>query len=392
MELEAKEPKVRFGEFTETWEQCTFKDVLKSHSFRQYLAEPQIEGEFEIIQQGGKPIIGYAEGKPFVEYADVTLFGDHTVSLYKPIKPFFVATDGVKILSADGFDGQYLFSTLERYKPESQGYKRHYTILKNEGIWFTKNNDEQVKIGIFFAKLDHLITLHQQELEELKESKKTLLSKMFPKEGADRPEIRFAGFTDPWKERKLGEETYIKSRIGWQRLTKDEQLVNGDYYLITGTDINEITHTIDYSRSVYVSKERYEKDANIQVKDGDIIVTKDGTIGKIAMITNLDKPATLNSHLFVLRDLSNKINNRFLLHVLESPEFTRFVEATKTGSTLTGLPQKTFINFKYYYPSLKEQELIAIFIDNIDDTIYFHQQELENLKALKKTLLNLMFV
>ncbi|MGB2577802.1 restriction endonuclease subunit S, partial [Leuconostoc suionicum] len=183
------------------------------------------------------------------------------------------------------------------------------------------------------------------------------------------PRIRFNGYSDAWEQRKLGEESYIKSRIGWQRLTKDEQLVTGDYYLITGTDIDETTHTIDYSRSVYVSKERYEKDANIQVKDGDIIVTKDGTIGKIAMITNLDKPATLNSHLFVLRDLSNKINNRFLLHVLESPEFKKFVEATKTGSTLTGLPQKTFINFKYYYPSLKEQKLIAIFFDNFDNLI-----------------------
>ncbi|WP_349531194.1 restriction endonuclease subunit S [Leuconostoc mesenteroides] len=205
------------------------------------------------------------------------------------------------------------------------------------------------------------------------------------------PRIRFNGYSDAWEQRKLGEESYIKSRIGWQRLTKDEQLVTGDYYLITGTDIDETTHTIDYSRSVYVSKERYEKDANIQVKDGDIIVTKDGTIGKIAMITNLDKPATLNSHLFVLRDLSNKINNRFLLHVLESPEFKKFVEATKTGSTLTGLPQKTFINFKYYYPSLKEQKLIAIFFDNFDNLITLHQRKLDLLKEQKKGYLQKMF-
>lgn len=137
--------------------------MLKSHPFRQYLAEPQIEGEFVIIQQGDKPIVGYSDGKPFSEYTDVTLFGDHTVSLYKPTKPFFVATDGVKILSADGFNGQYLFSTLERYKPDSQGYKRHFTILKNEGMWFTKNSEEQLKIGSFFANLDHLITLHQRK-------------------------------------------------------------------------------------------------------------------------------------------------------------------------------------------------------------------------------------
>ena len=103
------------------WEQCRFKDILKSHSFKQYLAEPKDDGEFEIIQQGDKPIIGYSDGEPFEEFSDVVLFGDHTVSLYKPSKPFFVATDGVKILSASGFNGQYLYATLERYKPESQG-------------------------------------------------------------------------------------------------------------------------------------------------------------------------------------------------------------------------------------------------------------------------------
>lgn len=172
-------PELRFEGFADAWEQCQFKDVLKSHSFRQYLAEPHIEGEFEVIQQGNRPVVGYADGESFKEYADVTLFGDHTVSLYKPVKPFFLATDGVKILSADGFGGQYLFSTLERYKPEPQGYKRHFSILKNEGICFTKNTDEQLKIGSFFANFDHLLTLHQRKLDLLKEQKKGFLQKMF---------------------------------------------------------------------------------------------------------------------------------------------------------------------------------------------------------------------
>ncbi|MCT0056248.1 restriction endonuclease subunit S [Lactococcus lactis subsp. lactis] len=392
MKEKVQAPELRFPGFTDDWEERKAKEMIKTHHFRSYLAEPNDVGNYEVIQQGDKPIAGYANGEPFEYFYDVTLFGDHTVSLFKPTKPFFIATDGVKIISANEFDGRYFYVTLERYKPASQGYKRHFTILKNEDIWFTTNKDEQVKIGTFFKQLDDTIALHQHKLDLLKEQKKGYLQKMFPKNGEKVPELRFAGFAGDWEQRKLGEESYIKSRIGWQRLTKDEQLVTGDYYLITGTDIDETTHTIDYSRSVYVSKERYEKDANIQVKDGDIIVTKDGTIGKIAMITNLDKPATLNSHLFVLRDLSNKINNRFLLHVLESPEFNKFVEATKTGSTLTGLPQKTFINFKYYYPSLKEQKLIAIFFDNFDNLITLHQRKLDLLKEQKKGFLQKMFV
>lgn len=174
-----KVPEVRFPGFTEDWEQRKFSDVIKSHSSRPYFAEPIEIGEYEVIQQGDNPVLGYSGGEPFEDFEDVILFGDHTVSLYKPTKPFFVATDGVKILSGDGFDGKYFYSTLERYKPESQGYKRHFTILKKEDVWFTRNRDEQQKIGSFFKNLDNLITLHQGKLNSLKEFKKTMLQKMF---------------------------------------------------------------------------------------------------------------------------------------------------------------------------------------------------------------------
>lgn len=205
------------------------------------------------------------------------------------------------------------------------------------------------------------------------------------------PAIRFQEFTDDWKQRKLGDKMYIKSRIGWQRLTKDEYLSSGEYYLITGTDIDEYTHTIDLKHSYYVSKDRYDKDSNIQVHNGDIIVTKDGTIGKVAMVCNLDKPATLNSHLFVLRDMSGKIYNRFLLQFLTSDLFTRFVDATKTGSTLTGMPQKIFVKFQYMIPSFSEQKKVADMLDGIANIIALHQRKLTKLQLLKKSMLTKMF-
>ena len=175
----AKVPELRFAGFADDWEQRKFKDVLKTHSFRSYLADVSEDGEYEVIQQGDKPIVGYSNGEPFTDYKDITLFGDHTVSLYNPQRPFFIATDGVKILSADNFEGDYLYTTLERYKPEPQGYKRHFTILKNQDVWFTENIEEQQKIGAFFNQLDNLITLHQRKLDSLKEQKKGFLQKMF---------------------------------------------------------------------------------------------------------------------------------------------------------------------------------------------------------------------
>lgn len=175
----AKVPELRFAGFADDWEERKFKDILKTHSFRSYLAGVSEDGEYEVIQQGDKPIVGYSDGEPFTDYKDITLFGDHTVSLYKPKSPFFVATDGVKILSADNFEGDYLYTTLERYKPEPQGYKRHFTILKNQDVWFTENMEEQQKIGVFFKQLDDTITLHQRKLDLLKEQKKGFLQKMF---------------------------------------------------------------------------------------------------------------------------------------------------------------------------------------------------------------------
>lgn len=172
-------PEIRFQGFADAWKQYKLGNVLKSHAFRSYLAEPTEDGAYKIIQQGDKPEVGFAKGNPFIDFDGVTLFGDHTVSLYKPSEPFFVATDGVKILSADGLDGKYLYSLLERYKPESEGYKRHFIILKNQYAWLTNNSDEQREIGTFFSQLDHLISLHQRKLEHLQEQKKALLQQMF---------------------------------------------------------------------------------------------------------------------------------------------------------------------------------------------------------------------
>ena len=218
--------------------------------------------------------------------------------------------------------------------------------------------EEQKRIADCLSGIDKMLQICHEELEKTKQFKKAYLQKMFPQKGRTLPEVRFPGFTDEWEQRKLGDRMYIKSRVGWQALTKDEYMSTGDYYLITGTDIDS-NHTVDLSRSYYVSKERYEMDTNIQVKNGDIIITKDGTIGKVAMISGLDKPATLNSHLFVLRDQSGELDSNFFLQLLCSHIFEQFVESVKTGSTLTGLPQKTIVEFKFLYPSLAEQEKIG---------------------------------
>lgn len=168
-------PEWRFPQFTDAWEQRKLGDLLQTLPFKQFLKEPEPDGKYEIIQQGNEPVIGFANGTPCGDYKDVVIFGDHTLSLYKPQHPFFVATDGVRIVKGQqDTDGYYLLSLLERYKPQSEGYKRYYCILADTNCITTYNTSEQGQIGAFFKHLDNLITLHQRKLAEMEKQKKSL--------------------------------------------------------------------------------------------------------------------------------------------------------------------------------------------------------------------------
>ena len=147
---------------TFAWERRKLGDFVESLPFKKYIAAPTPDGKIEIIQQGNVPIIGYANGIPCDDYENITIFGDHTVSIYKPHNPFFLATDGTKLLSARSLDGDFFYFLLERYKPIPEGYKRHYTILIERYGYFPSKR-EQKQIAILLKHIDTLITLHQRK-------------------------------------------------------------------------------------------------------------------------------------------------------------------------------------------------------------------------------------
>ena len=173
-------PEIRFRGYTDAWEQRKLESMITVHPSKNLIVEAiEDEGTSIVVQQGDSPILGYSNAEGFEGYINVTLFGDHTVSLYKPQLPFVVATDGVKILSSSILHHQYFYTVLEKYKPIPQGYKRHFSILKEQIANITVNKDEQKKIGEIFEIIDGLITLHQRKLQQLKNIKKALLEKMF---------------------------------------------------------------------------------------------------------------------------------------------------------------------------------------------------------------------
>ena len=251
--------------------------------------------------------------------------------------------------------------------------------------------EEQQKIGEYFDSFDNLITLHHRKCEETKILKKYMLQKMFPQDGQKVPEIRFKGYTEDWEQRKLSELATMHARIGWQNLRTSEFLDAGDYMLITGTDFED--GKVNYSTCHYVEKERYDQDKNIQIKNGNILITKDGTLGKVAYVEGLSLPATLNAGVFnvEVKD-ENETDSKYLFQFLKAPFLMDYVSKKATGGTIKHLNQNILVDFPIATPSKAEQVRIGEYFSNLDNLITLHQRKCEELKNIKKFMLQNMFV
>ncbi len=147
------------------WEQRKLGEVLKSQSINIDF-NPVKFAKYEVIQQGNEPIAGYSNNAPFRNYEQIVLFGDHTLSLYKPKSPFLVASDGVKAYFLDNVNGNYFYHLLSFNLPKNEGYKRYSSILKDKDIKLTYNKKEEDKISVLLDNLDTLITLHQRKCDK----------------------------------------------------------------------------------------------------------------------------------------------------------------------------------------------------------------------------------
>lgn len=193
---------------------------------------------------------------------------------------------------------------------------------------------------------------------------------------------RLAGFDDEWESVSFNDVIFPKARIGWQGLKKKEYLQSGYSYLIGGTDFNN--GTISTASIWSVSKERYQMDNNIQVSTYDVLVTKDGTIGKVALVPKLNKPATLNSGVFVFKT-NSKLNSKFLYRVLTSSIFKDFITTLSAGSTIKHLYQKDLKKLEFRIPiDIKEQQAIAEILTTMDNEIISLEKELNKMKQIRE--------
>ena len=241
------------------------------------------------------------------------------------------------------------------------------------------NKAEQIRIGKYFAQLDHLITLHQRKIDKLKNLKKSMLEKMFPKKGTVSPEIRFNGFTNAWKQRKLGEL--------YQRNTeRNENLIGYDKTISVATmsykdDGNGASESsLSTYKVLRVGDIAFEGHTNKQFRFGRFVVNDIGT-------------GIMSPRFSALRPL-NEMPVNFWKQYIHSESVIKgiLVKSTKAGTMMNELVIPEFLNQTIMIPSENEQAVIGQYFASLDNLITLHQRKLDMLKKLKSACLSVMFI
>ena len=247
---------------------------------------------------------------------------------------------------------------------------------------------EQQSIGLLFRTLDDLLSNYKDNLANYQSLKATMLSNMFPKAGQTVPEMRLDGFEGEWENIRLGDCAIIKGRLGWKSLKQEEYTEVGPS-MIAGKHIKN--GVIDWGEVDHIPQWRYDESPDIMLENGDIIFSKDGSLGNPALVSNLKGEATINSTMMLVR-LDKKISSQFFYQVLTSSVFQKLIYLKVSGSSIPHLFQADMQDFKFYAPSIEEQRAIGLYFSNLDNLINSHQEKISQLETLKKKLLQDMFI
>jgi len=260
------------------------------------------------------------------------------------------------------------------------------SALQDTDMIMPKSIDEQIKIGEYFSNLDNLITLHQRKVERLANIKKSMLDKMFPKEGEKVPEIRFNGFTDDWEQRKLSD---IYKDIGNAFVgTATPYYVEEGHFYLESNNIKD--GQINHNTEVFINDEFYEKQKDKWLHTGDMVMVQSGHVGHAAVISEeLDCSAA--HALIMFRNPKVEIEPYFLNYQYQTIKAKKKIENITTGNTIKHILASEMQEFVVDVTSYGEQEKIAEFFRDLDNLITLHQRKCEKLMDCKKSFLKKMF-
>ena len=304
--------------------------------------------------------------------------------------PFWTVDTLFYAIPKDSKNIDFTFDVFQKVdwkkKDESTGVPSLSKIAINETSISTPSKLEQERIGSFFRNLDTLITLHQRKYEKLVNIKKSMLDKMFPKNGASVPEIRFKGFTDLWEQRKLGELV----EIGDIDHRMPETVADGIPYLMTGDFVG--TNELNFDGTKMISEEDYcQLSQKIKPEKGDILFARYASVGAARYVDFTRK--FLISYSCAIIKKSKKINSKYLYHFITSGKVQQQIKLEiNTGSQANIGIDSMKNHIVVSMPPLEEQTKIADALSNLDHLITLHQRKLEKLQNIKKSCLEKMFV
>ena len=259
--------------------------------------------------------------------------------------------------------------------------------IEKLGVVIPANIDEQNRIARYFSTLDNLITLHQRKCEQTKKLKKYMLQKMFPQNGAKVPEIRFDGFTYDWEQRKLGD---IYGSIGnaFVGTATPYYAEHGHFYLESN---NVKDGQINHNAEIFINDEFYEKQKDKWLHTGDMVMVQSGHVGHAAVIPEeLDNTAA--HALIMFRNPKEEIEPYFLNYEYQTDKAKKQIENITTGNTIKHILASDMQEFVVDIPKYEEQKVIASYFCNLDNLITLHQRKCDELKKMKKYMLQNMFI
>ena len=383
MTEQAKVPAIRFAGFTDPWEQRKFSNLTDRVSMQSSDPDlPQVEYEDIVSGEGtlNKDLRDKEGGKTGIKfYAGDVLYGKLRPYLMNWLYPQFngVAVGDFWVLRATECDSSFLYrlvqtDSFQRLANVSSGSKMpraDWNLISQSFFAVPADYAEQRVIAKSLAELDDLITLHQRKYDKLVIFKKSMLEKMFPKDGESVPEIRFAGFTDPWEQRKLGE------------LFDYEQ---PQPYIVRGTEYDDSfpTPVLTAGQSFVLGYTNEKQGIKMASPEHPVIIFDDFTTSSHFV----DFPFKVKSSaikLLTLRDKNEDIH--FAYQVLQN------IAYTPVGHERHWISK--FATFATLMPECKsEMQAIGHFMSNLDGLITLHQRKLELLQNIKKSLLDKMFV
>ena len=387
-----KTPAIRFKGFTDTWEQRELGDeaieILDGgHIDKSKTVE---NGKYPIYANAltNDGVVGYYDDYYRVKAPAVTVTGRGEVGFAQARMVDF--TPVVRLLAIrSNHDCCFLENAINNHKVvvESTGVPQ-LTVpqLSSYNIFFPKNIEEETRIGEYFRNLDRLITLHQRKYDKLIQFKAAMLQKMFPQNGADKPEIRFKGFTDAWEQRKLGELVEFYNGDRSSRYPNDSDMVSDGVPFINAGDL--VSGRVKLDTANKITEEKFNELSGAKIQRGDIIYCLRGTLGKNAFVDNFDV-GTVASSLVDIRP--KKVVGKYLFQVLNSDiEYTQRT-VNDEGAAQPNLSAKNLSLFNIPMPDEIEQEKIAAYFDDLDRLITLHQRKCDKYKSIKAGLIRKLF-